>query len=215
MNEIIKTLEILINSGIEPTKVQNERYLHHYLSNILQKKHKIVYEKLFESRLHPEWPTYKEQTKLNYGRYKFIKDKKEYSILVNNGTAGFIDFAIGDYNKPEIGIELTSKFGWNNEEIIYDFMKLLDRRNPFKKVLSFNIIYRENMLVKGKNLINLENKIDQTIGIVKKRLGSYFNEDIEIFFWIVEISKKGSKKLNSWYWDDISKTSFQNSMPKL
>ncbi len=82
----------------------NERYLHHFFSHLLQEKDKSL--NLFgnkkEISLHPEWPTYKKQTKLTFGRYK-----NENGIYISdaNGTAGFIDFAVGDYKKPDIGIE--------------------------------------------------------------------------------------------------------------
>ncbi|MCD6506565.1 hypothetical protein J7M22_08050, partial [Candidatus Poribacteria bacterium] len=103
----------------------NERYLHHFFSHILQKKYNMLNLSGDNGNitLHPEWPTYKEQTKLDYGRYKKVNGKYYPD---KNGTAGFIDFAIGDYNKPDIGIEFSLKYGWSHEEIVYDFLKLLD-----------------------------------------------------------------------------------------
>ena len=36
--------------------------------------------------------------------------------------AGFIDFAIGPYAKPEIGVEVCLKYGWPDEDVVYDFL---------------------------------------------------------------------------------------------
>ncbi len=88
-----------------------------------------------------------------------MEDKKENKVYLpnKNGGAGFIDFAIGDYNEPGIGIGFSLKYGWSHEEIVYDFLKLLDKKNPFKVSISFNIIFREKRLMsdarqRGTNL---------------------------------------------------------------
>jgi len=73
----------------------NERYLHHCFSHLLQEKYNLLNLTGDNAAiiLHPEWPTYKKQTGLVYGRYR----KKNGKYKPNaNGTAGFIDFAIGD-----------------------------------------------------------------------------------------------------------------------
>jgi hypothetical protein len=87
----------------------NERYLHHYFSHLLQQKWDILnLSEDLRLRLHPEWPTYKKQTRLQYGQYAKVNGK----YLSNPaGTAGFIDFAFGDYYKPETGIEFSLKYG--------------------------------------------------------------------------------------------------------
>ena len=87
--------------------------------------------------MHPEWPTFKKGTGLKYSKYKKINGKYQ---PYEEGSAGFIDFAIGDYNEPEIGIEFSLKYGWSNEAIVYDFLKLLDKNNPFK-LLFLTILY--------------------------------------------------------------------------
>ena len=114
----------------------NERYLHHSFSHLLQEKYNLL-NLTGDCRaitLHPEWPTYKEQTGLTFGRYRRVNGIYEPDA---NGTAGFIDFAIGDYNKPDIGIEFSLRYdGWPHEEIVFDFLKLLDSNNPFKASIS-------------------------------------------------------------------------------
>jgi hypothetical protein len=46
--------------------------------------------------------------------------------MTEGGNAGFIDFAIGDYSRPSIGVEFCLKTSWNLEEVVYDFLKLID-----------------------------------------------------------------------------------------
>ena len=48
------------------------------------------------------------------------------------------------------------KMGWDDEEVVYDFLKLLDPRNPFTDAFSHNIIIRECNLATGYRRDNLE-----------------------------------------------------------
>jgi hypothetical protein len=139
----------------------NERYLHHYFSYQFQDKFKnsLNLKSKIDLELHPEWPTYKESTNIKCGRYKRNKVDKKY-IPHSEGTAGFIDFAFGKYNKPIIGLEFSLKFGWSKEEITYDFVKLLDKENPFESSFSLNLILREKKIVKGNNLAKFEEAIE-------------------------------------------------------
>lgn len=183
----------------------NERYLHHYFSHSLQSIKSVL--NLFEGQddilLHPEWPTYKKQTNLeNYGRYKKNKDTNKYEIHPE-GTAGFVDFAIGKYKKPDIGIEFSLKYGWSHEEVIYDFVKLLDTKNPFKSVISFNVIFRNKSLVKGKNELNLTEHINRSFFEAKKRLKeNCCDNSRSLFFLITEIDSKNNRR--HWYFNHLS-----------
>lgn len=134
----------------------NERYLHHHFSHLIQKKHDPLNLRGDKRAivLHPEWPTYKKQTGLCYGRNRRENGKYRPNT---EGTAGFIDFAVGSYYEPHIGIEFSLKYGWSNEDIIYDFLKLLDRQNPFKTSVSLNLIFRNWGLVRGRSLEVLKN----------------------------------------------------------
>jgi hypothetical protein len=135
--EVLEVVFDIANSVKNNGLMLNERYLHHFFSGLLHDRHNWLdlTKDRTEIVLHPEWPTYKKQTGLLFSRYK-RKNRKYLPDI--NGTAGFIDFAIGDYYRPDIGVELTLKFGWADEEIIYDFLKLLDNRNPFKTSISLN-----------------------------------------------------------------------------
>jgi hypothetical protein len=125
--EVVELCLEIANSIKHRGLMLNERYLHHYFSHLLQEKWNLMNltDTKEEIELHPEWPTYKKQTNLCYGQY--VKEGGKY-LPSKNGTAGFIDFAVGNYKKPYIGIEFSLKYGWSNEEIVYDFLKLLDTR---------------------------------------------------------------------------------------
>jgi len=169
-------------------KMLNERYLHHYFSYKLQEKLTAIdITSQASIKIHPEWPTSKKSTKINYGKYKKIN--KRY-IPHKNGTAGFIDFAIGDYNKPDIGIEFSLKNGWSYEEIVYDFIKLMDTDNPFKLGVSYNAILREKEIVSKKRLDELQNRIENTVKKAKKRLNGNIDPNRKLYFLISEISRE-------------------------
>ena len=56
---------------------------------------------------------------------------------------------IGSYDAPKIGVEFSLKTGWDDEEVVYDFLKVLDPRTPFTTTFSHNLIIRENNLAAG------------------------------------------------------------------
>ena len=160
--------------------------------------------------IHPEWPTYKKQTGLAYGRYR--RDNRKYRPSIE-GTAGFIDFAIGDYNNPDIAIEFSLKYGWSHEEIVYDFLKLSDRKNPFKASISFNMILRQRRLVTGRHLRSLENHMNDAYEEAVERLNNDVCDSSRILHLIVsEIDKDNSRR--HWYYDRTTGR-FENGLPPL
>lgn len=192
---VFEIAQSLRNSGL----ILNERYLHHFFSHRPQTKRNLL--NLTGDKdvitLHPEWPTYKTQTKLRFGRYR--RRNRRYHPDAN-GTAGFIDFAIGNYHRPDIGVELTLKFGWSQEEIIYDFLKLLDPKNPFKTAISFNMILRNGRLVRGESLRNLEEHMNRAFSEAAERLRiKSIDISRELYFLITEIAKDNSRQ--HWHWD--------------
>ena len=193
-NEVLEIILEIARSIKYRGLMLNERYLHHFFSHLLQQKYSSLdlTRDNKEITLHPEWPTYKKQTKLDFGRYRNEEGIYKPNI---NGTAGFIDFAIGDYNKPLIGIELTLKYGWSDEEVIYDFMKLLDKKNPFSTAISLNVIFRERKLVKGGYLKDLEKHINNAYGEAVNRLNkAVCDNSRELYFIITEIDKDNNRR---------------------
>lgn len=193
--EVLKILNEIYNLDFNEF-CANERYLHHYFSKLIQEKNPIIYNDLTNCKLHPEWAT-ANQFRVNGGKYK--NENKIY-IIHNNGTSGFIDFVLGEYNNPLIGIEFKSSKSWNFQSIVFDYMKLLDKSNNIRTVISFSIIYREKGL---SNKLTLE-KINETIFELKKRLNGRLNLNRKFLFWIVEISLN-SKVKNSWYCTNLDK----------
>ena len=188
----------------------NERYLHHCFSHLLQEKYNLLNLTRDNAAiiLHPEWPTYKKQIGLAYGRYR----KKNGKYKPNaDGTAGFIDFAIGDYNKPDIAIEFSLKYGWSNEEIVYDFLKLLDKKNPFNASISFNIILRQRRLVKGGYLRDLEKHMNNAYGEAVKRLNSDICDNSrELYLIVSEMDKDNNRR--HWHYDR-ARDRFKDGLP--
>ena len=176
----------------------NERYIHHSFSHLLQQSYNKLdlFGNTSEIKIHPEWPTSKKATKLQYSKYKKIGKKYFPS---DNGTAGFIDFAIGDYNRPEIGIELTFKEHWSKEELTYDFLKLLDSKNPFSCVFSFNVLYRDKELVKGNSYKDLELAIISSLNEARERLKERFSQDRVFYIIITEIDHQNNRQ--HWFKD--------------
>jgi hypothetical protein len=186
--------EIANLNFVEPCR--NERYLHHYFTEKIQKCYPIVYEDITHSKLHPEWATAIKDRRCG-GKYRKAGNKY---ILDDHGTTGYIDFAIGDSEKPEIGIEFKFCESWDSQAIVYDYMKLLDNKNSIQKAVSFSIIYREKEL---SNSLTTD-KINETITELEDRLKNRIAGNRDFLFWIIEIaphSKINQKR--SWICDNL------------
>ena len=205
---ILKIAQSIKHRGL----MLNERYLHHLFSHLLQEKHNwlnLTGDSL-AIVLHPEWPTYKKQMGLVYSRYR--RDNGKYHPDPN-GTAGFIDFAVGDYYRPDIGIEFSLKYGWSNEEIVYDFLKLLDKKNPFNASISFNIIFRPRRLVKGEHLRNLEEHMNKAYEEAVRRLNDQVCGSSRALHLIVtEIDRDNNRR--HWHLEGTIGR-FENGLPTL
>jgi len=195
-----EVLEIILDiaKSIKYSPTLNERYLHHYFSHIIQMKYRSLNLEgnMQDIHLHPEWPTFKKTAAISCGRYK---NKEGHYRLDDGGTAGFIDFAIGEYSAPEIGIEFSLKYGWSSEEIVYDFVKLLDKKNPFKIAISFNMIFRKNGLVRGKYLTDFEEHMNEALGEARGRLSERWDKSKEAYLIIAEVDNNDRRRF--WSYD--------------
>ena len=202
IEKIIKSIE---RSFSFKSVLFNERYLHHYFSHKWlslyehENNQEISLIKENENLIfHPEWPTYKKATGIDCGKYR--KENKPGDsepgkyMPCAEGTAGFIDFAIGEYQAPKIGIEMTLKYGWSNEEVIYDFVKLLDKSNPFEVVYSLNVILRDKRLPEGGMMKDLESHIHSAYQETIRTLGEQYAVERERHFIILEITTEGRRK---------------------
>jgi hypothetical protein len=148
----------------------NERYLHHSISYQLQAASPLldVHGETASLVLHPEWPTSKRSTGLSFGTYRMRNGRY---MPTDEGSSGFVDFALGAYARPEVGIELTLKSnGWSHEEVVYDLVKLLDERNPFEGVISFNVVLRPNGVSKGQRKQALQRRMREAYKDAQSRL---------------------------------------------
>ena len=101
----------------------NERYLHHYFSQRIKDSFPVDYVDYKRSSLHPEWAT-ANSIRPKGGKYK--KENNKY--FVNDaGTSGFIDFALGNYENTELGIEFKVCESFKFESLVFDYMKLMDK----------------------------------------------------------------------------------------
>jgi hypothetical protein len=180
MDNIKKVLAQICNADI--SQWQNERYLHHYFSQQMQKFYPVEMGKM-----HPEWAT--------HGKYREVDKKYQ---LCANGTKGHIDFAFGNYNHPSVAVEFKLMDSWNGEGIVFDFMKLMHSDNPIDNAISFSIIKRTKSLS-----ATLHSAIDNRLAEFKKRLGSNLAKNRPFLFVIAEIDSNKNKRF--WSLNDISK----------
>ena len=145
--DIDSLLDELINEikNIDSNNHLNERYLHHIFSHKLQSfSDKYIVSLSSVDGLHPEWSTFITGIKERKGG-KYKKDGKEYKAANSNeGSSGYIDFAIGNANKPDYAIEFKMSNNLDKEGVIFDYMKLMDSKNPFEKSFSVVIYYGRN-----------------------------------------------------------------------
>ena len=103
------------------------------------------------------------------------------------------------------------KYGWSNEEIVYDLLKLLDKKNPFNVSISFNVIFREGRLVRGGHLRNLEEHMNDAFREAVNRLkDEVCDNSREIYLIVSEIDKYNNRR--HWHYDRTS-SRFKNGLP--
>jgi hypothetical protein len=168
----------------------NERYLHHAFSRRLQAQGDLLglTHGPDKPRLHPEWPTCKKSTGINDGGlYRRIDGHYQ---PCDDGGPGWIDFALGDYHRPSVGIEFTLHAGFSREEITYDLVKLLDGRNPFTTVIDWNVIVRKR-LPGAAAAETVRKYLSATSAEARKRLGpNYCGDGRRRLFLLTELDKQ-------------------------
>jgi len=193
-NDVLKII-LDIAESIKYRDVYNERYLHHFFSHMLQDNYNLLnLTDDGEITLHPEWPINKMKTGIEYGIGK-----------------GNIDFAIGNYKKPDIGIEFTLKDGWSHDEVVGDFIKLLDKSIPFSVSISFNLIIRQDKLVEKGWLRDLVEHMNRGYTDAVNQLNNKYDESRELYLIVTEIDKKNRRH---WHFDKKS-AEFKLGLPEL
>ncbi len=205
--ESVKSIIKKLSGEIIPNRrMYNERYLHHRFSYEIQRAFgSIIMNGREEVFLHPEWPTYKSQMDIKFGRYNG-KDsenpKKTKYHIDKEGSGGLIDFAIGRYAKPEMGVEFKLTNGWDNEGIVFDYLKLMHSKNPFQSVISYSVILREYTQVIGGNLERLKDHMKSAVEESIKRLGNEIAKDRKVLLLISEIDSQGRR--THWHCDNTA-----------
>ncbi len=181
-------------SRLEPHGIIfNERYLHHEFShryqtlytasNQLMPADEVMEEPTDqECALHPEWPTKKEvkvKERIDGGEYKGVSP-------VEAGSAGHIDFAVGPYRQPWLAIEFKLTLGWSGKAVGFDLVKLLDKRNRFERIVSFNFILRDRLSGSCKGL---QDGIAKTYSDAVRRLGGLASpRGPQLWYLVAEIA---------------------------
>ena len=196
----------------------NERYLHHYFSMQVQNNNILLDICDKNIMLFPEWPTYKrseeKENKHSFAKYKMEKNKEDTKkpsryepkgingIKKEKGSAGFIDFAIGNcnYDSPEVGIEFKYLPGWDREAVTFDFLKLMDKRNPFKMAFWFGLILRKGGFsnkLKEKNFEEAFSDAITRLKSAKERLEGDWEERVSertMFILAAEVNNDNNKR---------------------
>jgi hypothetical protein len=214
--EIEDILDILKISAenVKHVNFKNERYLHHYFSYLFQKKFDLLNlsKKDKEIMLHPEWPTYRKVAGMNIDCGRYLKDSGHYLIPGDKGGAAHIDFAIGDYKKPYIGIEFKWIYGWDKVSLASDFLKCMDRRNPFEYTISYTVLFRKKSLSKKVLDTSFHKKMNETYDKAVKLLNKNICEEKhELYLIVTEIGSDNNRR--DWYLDRM-KGKFVEGFPE-
>jgi len=205
-NDVLSIIYKIANT-VQWNKYVNEHYLHHHFTYHLQKKgYKIdLTKERREFIVHPEWSTYRkeddeEDIHVLYRRYS--KNKISNGNLSENAKGGRFDFAIGEYNKPEIGIEFIWEYGWNGKEFEFDFLKCMDEALPFTTTISYSVIVREKELSEKGRKTNFEKGMNNAYKNAKEHLvdqnSLYKESKREVHLIITEIGRNHKRH---WYYN--------------
>lgn len=167
----------------------NERHIHHAFSHMMQEEDLRLGVRGTKANFHPEWPTRKKKANIPYTIYRKTPEGRYVPAdPKTRGRAGFLDFAVGKYRRPSIGIEFTLKRNWTQEEVIYDLLKLLDPALPFELGASLNILLSEDSS-SPKDSREIESNLRDAYRQASQRLQDEGREldDRELFFLVVEV----------------------------
>jgi hypothetical protein len=182
----------------------NERYLHHFYSHRIQAIHPTLMDLLdpaTQMRFHPEWPTYKEATGIDCGKYREVNCR--YLTVDSGKKGGFIDFALGPYLSPEVAVEFKFLFGWQGEPIVFDYMKLLDGRNPFKAVVQVTVLMRPNGLATAGRRDAIHSAMNTAYQEAVLRLGNGLSRPAPERPHRFVVTELGPNERRHWYHGDI------------
>ena len=192
VEKIIKQLIRDLRTIKDPNSIHwNERYLHHKFSYLVQK------ESGFEinvtdapSKFHPEWATSIKDKRdggfyaRNDNGYEPRDKRKDSKDDSKGGNPGFIDFAIGDFDKPDYAVEFKMAKYMDATGFAFDYMKLLDKRNKFKEIISLSVVL-------GRKTKLEKNDLDKNLEDATKELGEYLSKPVgrKVLFYVIQINE--------------------------
>lgn len=183
VDDLIKEI---IDTNINEEMHLHERYLHHRFSFLAQQAGYDISFNNKAARFHPEWATAITGVR-DGGFYKGTNDgyeprdsKKNEMNTTEGGTPGFIDFAIGDFDKPDYAVEFKMAKGMDAKGFAFDYMKLLDGRNQFKKAISLSVVF-------GRKTPLEQEQLDANLKAAKGKLGQYFAKGKPYRFIVIQL----------------------------
>ena len=163
----------------------NERYLHHFFSREFQKIIPIAYSS--ESQFHPEWATFSLDNRCRGAKYK--KTNTGYKVDDSTGSSGYIDFTIGDLKSPYFAVEFKMSESLDKQGIVYDYIKLLDKRNPFRVAVSLVVYYGLKRKSGALTIDNLNKIFESALNELRN---DRFDSEREFHFFILEVNEAKS-----------------------
>lgn len=192
------------------------------------------------ANLHPEWPTFKMGDKrsksaeqrplIPFAKYRRLgiddglrrdeqlersnRNTRVYcpvAVQTKNAKGGFVDFALGDYRSPRLGVELTHQFDWNGEAFAYDVVKLLDKRVPFEAVYSLNFVLRYKQLSRMGAGDNFRAAMDDAAVKAVRRLNAreqLCGDRRRVWIVVVELAANHERKI--WH---LTPEGFKSEVP--
>jgi len=181
VESVLDDLAVMVMRKLKPSAHLNERYLHHLFTHKLQEKIGLI-SLDGESLIHPEWATRIKDLRPEGGIYKKDDEKKSIYHQADSGRNGYLDFAIGDFDEPKCGIEFKLDNSFNQNGIAFDFMKLLDKRNPIKCGFSFVVSYGNAGTSTNMGLKFFHDCLEQAI-----KSSSYIDNNRTLHLYAIEI----------------------------
>ena len=138
------------------------------------------------AQFHPEWATaitggrdggFYKGTDEGYEPRDVKKDKMKDT---KGGNPGFIDFAIGDFDEPDCAVEFKMAKEMDAKGFKFDYMKLLDRRNHFKKAISLSVVF-------GRKTPLEQEQLDANLKAAKEKLGHYYDNGKPYRFIVIQL----------------------------
>lgn len=166
----------------------NERYIHHLFTHMIQSRGILVSldeTDCSNTYLHPEWATSIEHERKG-AKYRCNNDesdgkKGKYVKDNDKGHSGFVDFVIKTRDNSKYAIEFKMSKSLNREGIVFDFMKLIDNDNSFKKSYSLIVYYGHSE--KSSHFDEKHLTINDCLEEAKNRV---HNHDTRYHFYAIE-----------------------------